>query len=54
MTYQYEEVNGFKIRYGKFYDPNDYINGINFEIRILHEDPEQQEALLEKIRKLLQ
>ncbi len=50
----YEKINGFELRSGKFYDSNEHLNGIRFEIRILHEDLELIEALLIKIKELIQ
>lgn len=45
----YKVINDFDLRFGKFYDPNEYLNGISFEIRVLHKDPELLHALYEKI-----
>lgn len=49
----YEETNGFEMRTGKFYDPNEKLNGIKFEIRILSKDPELIEILRSKIKEII-
>jgi len=49
----YDEINGFELRTGKFYDPGAYLNGIKFEIRILNRDPYQIEVLREIIKEIL-
>jgi len=49
----YEEINGFELRTGKFYDPGEFLNGAKFEIRILNKDPDQIEVLLEQIKEIL-
>lgn len=50
----YVKLNNFEIRIGKFYDPGEHLNGIRYEIRILHCDQEQIEALFEKLKEILQ
>lgn len=45
----YQEINGFEIRSGKFVDPNAYLNGEKWEIRILSKDFELMQVLQEKI-----
>lgn len=51
----YDNVNGFELRTGKFYNPNEGIQGTpaKFEIRILHENPEIITILNEKIKELI-
>ena len=49
----YQDVNGFELRTGKFYDPNEFLNGAKFEIRILHKDPEVIETLREYLMEFL-
>lgn len=49
-----ENINGFELRFGKFYDPNEYLNGPKLEIRILNKDPEMMHALYTKIREWLE
>jgi hypothetical protein len=49
----YQDVNGFELRTGKFYDPNEFLNGAKFEIRILHKDPVVIEALREYLMEFL-
>lgn len=50
---QYDTINEFEIRFGKFYDPSELINGTKYEIRILNPDIELMEALKDKIKDIL-
>lgn len=50
----YETVNGFEIRTGKFVNPNEHIDGEKWEIRITSTDFELMEVLHEKIVEILQ
>ena len=52
----YDDINGFELRFGKFYNPNEWIQGVSekFEIRILHKDPEIISILNQKIKEMLQ
>ena len=52
----YNDINGFELRFGKFYNSNEGIQGISekFEIRILHKDPEIISILNQKIKEMLQ
>lgn len=50
----YEDVNGFELRTGKFYNPNEFLDGEKFEIRILNKDPEVIESLREVLVEMLQ
>jgi len=50
---EYEDVNGFELRTGKFYNPNEFLQGEKFEIRILHKDPEMIEVLHDKLIEIL-
>lgn len=51
----YEEINGFELRTGKFFNPNEGIAGTppKWEIRILHTDPELIEVLRLKLMEML-
>lgn len=49
----YQDVNGFELRTGKFYNPNEFLDGSKHEIRILHADPELIESLREYITEVL-
>jgi len=49
----YQNVNDFEIRTGKFHNPNEFLQGAQFEIRILHNDPEIIDVLREIITDLL-
>ena len=55
---EYLELAGFKLRVGKFYDPNEFHNGPQMEIRIIRpikdqEDTDLFESLVSKIKELL-
>ena len=55
---EYVKLNGFNLRIGKFYDPNEFLNGTQMEIRITKSiendnDTELFEALVNKIKDLL-
>lgn len=52
----YNDINGSELRFGKFYNPNKSIQGIQekFEIRILHKDPEIISILNQKIKEMIQ
>ena len=50
----YEEINGFEIRSGKAYNYNPHLTPEKFEIRIMTEDFELGEVLLEKLKEWLQ
>lgn len=55
-TREYLEMNGFELRIGKFYDPNEKFNGEKMEIRILHkidEEIDQFDSLISKIKEWL-
>lgn len=52
---EYVKLNGFNLRIGKFYDPNEFLNGTHMEIRITKSiendnDTELFEALVNKIK----
>lgn len=49
----YQNVNGFELRTGKFYNPNEFLDGIKYEIRILHVDPELIDVLREYLTEIL-
>ena len=50
----YDDINGFELRFGKFYDPNLVRrNEEKQEIRILSTDHELMEVLFDKIREWL-
>ncbi|GEM_PF-3909158 len=49
----YEDIGGFELRYGKFYNYNPHLDPTKFEIRILHQDPELLMMLNEKIKEWL-
>lgn len=49
----YENLKGFELRLGKFYNPNEYLDGIKFEIRILNHNNQLIEVLYEKIKEWL-
>lgn len=56
---EYLELNGFRLRVGKFYDPNEHFNGPQMEIRIIRpikneSDTELFEALTNKIKDWLE
>lgn len=50
---EYETVNGFEIRFGKFVNPNEHLDGLKFEIRILNPDLELMIALKDKIKEIV-
>lgn len=52
----YDDINGFELRFGKFCNPHEWIQGIQekFEIRILHQDSEIISILNQKIKEMLQ
>ena len=52
----YDDINGFELRFGKYYNPNELIQSISekFEIRILHKEPEIISILNQKIKEMLQ
>ena len=49
----YEDINEFEFRFGKFKDPNEFLNGTKFEIRILSKDQEEIESLYDKIKEII-
>ena len=51
--YSYLEMNDFEVRHGLIRDYN-FTKDDKFEIRIRNSDPDQTEALLEKIKEWLQ
>jgi len=53
MPRYYQDVNDFELRTGKFYNPNEFLQGEKFEIRILNKDPELIEALREWLTEVL-
>jgi len=51
---EYLDIGGFELRIGKFYDPNENLNGPKMEIRILKPIKEDDDfALFEALEKKL-
>jgi len=52
-VYNYIDIGDFEIRHGHFNDPNEWANGSKWEIRILNKNAQVIEALVEKLKDVL-